>query len=75
MKQYITVISPLLPPLKEFIPYMEKIWEAKWITNNGQFHQQLEKALVDYLGAQYISIFTNDTFPCNAWTHKCANLE
>jgi dTDP-4-amino-4,6-dideoxygalactose transaminase len=59
----ITVTSPLLPPLEEFIPYLEKIWDSKWITNNGQFHQQLEEALCDYLGVQYISVFTNGTLP------------
>jgi len=59
----ITVTSPLLPPLENFIPYLQKIWDSKWITNNGQFHQQLEKALGDYLGVKYISVFTNGTLP------------
>ncbi len=59
----ITVTSPLLPPLEEFIPYLEKIWDSKWITNNGQFHQQLEEALCDYLGVKHISVFTNGTLP------------
>ena len=59
----ITVTSPLLPPLEEFIPYLQQIWDSKWITNNGQFHQQLEKALAEYLGVEYISVFTNGTLP------------
>ena len=59
----ITVTSPLLPPLEEFIPYLQQIWDSKWITNNGQFHQQLEQALAEYLGVKYISIFTNGTLP------------
>lgn len=59
----ILVTSPLLPPLEEFIPYLEQIWASKWITNNGNFHQQLEKALADYLGVEYISVFTNGTLP------------
>lgn len=59
----ILVTSPLLPPLEEFIPYLEKIWESKWITNNGEFHQELEKALCEYLGVKYISVFTNGTLP------------
>lgn len=59
----ITVTSPLLPPLEEFMPYLEKIWYSKWITNNGQFHEQLEKALAEYLGVDYISLFTNGTLP------------
>ena len=59
----ITVTSPLLPPLEEFIPYLQKIWDSKWITNNGQMHQELERALADYLGVEYLSLFTNGTLP------------
>lgn len=59
----ITVTSPLLPPLEEFIPYLQQIWDSKWITNNGHFHQELEKALAAYLRVDYISVFTNGTLP------------
>lgn len=62
-KKQITVTSPLLPPLQDFIPYLEDIWERKWITNNGCYHQQLEQALCDYLKVPYISLFTNGTLP------------
>jgi len=55
----IYVTSPSLPPLEEFILYLEKIWESKWLTNNGQFHQQFEAALAEYLGVKYVSLFTN----------------
>lgn len=61
--EQITVTSPLLPPLEEFIPYLQQIWDSKWITNNGQFHRLLEKALCEYLNVQYISVFTNGTLP------------
>ncbi|WP_194442130.1 DegT/DnrJ/EryC1/StrS family aminotransferase [Pseudoalteromonas simplex] len=57
----ITVTSPLLPPLKEVIPYLEDIWDRKWLTNNGIYHQQLEKKLCEYLGVPYISLFSNGT--------------
>lgn len=59
----ITVTSPLLPPLEEFLPYLQRIWDSKWITNNGYWHRELEKALCDYLGVEYISVFTNGTLP------------
>lgn len=62
-KKIITVTSPLLPPLEEFFPYLEEIWKSKWITNNGQFHRQLEAALAEYLGVKYVSLFTNGTLP------------
>jgi dTDP-4-amino-4,6-dideoxygalactose transaminase len=57
----IYVTQPYLPPLEEFIPYLEKIWENKWLTNNGPFHQQLEQALCDYLGVKHLALFTNGT--------------
>ena len=59
----ITVTSPLLPPLEDFIPYLQQIWDSKWITNNGSFHQLLEKELANYLGVEYLSLFTNGTLP------------
>lgn len=39
----IYVTQPLLPPLEEFQPYLEQIWESKWLTNGGPFHQELGK--------------------------------
>jgi len=59
----ITVTQPFLPPLPQFIPYLEDIWKRKWLTNNGFYHQELEKALCDYLKVSYISLFTNGTLP------------
>lgn len=59
----ITVTSPLLPDLVEFNEYLQKIWEKKWITNMGTFHNELEIALSQYLGVEHISLFTNGTLP------------
>ena len=57
----ITVTQPSLPPLEEFIPYLKEIWESKWLTNNGPFHGQLEKALCDYFGVEHLALFANGT--------------
>ncbi|MEX9953683.1 DegT/DnrJ/EryC1/StrS family aminotransferase [Providencia rettgeri] len=57
----ITVTSPLLPPLDELTPYLEDIWQRKWLTNNGHYHQQLEKELCEYLGVEHICLFSNGT--------------
>lgn len=62
-KNPITVTSPLLPDLKEFEKLLENIWQKKWLTNNGHYHQELEKALSEYLGVPYLSLFTNGTLP------------
>ena len=63
MNKQITVTSPLLPPLDAFVPYLQKIWDKKWLTNNGEMHQELERQLSNYLGVPYISLFTNGTLP------------
>lgn len=55
------VTQPFLPPLEEFIPYLQQIWESKLLTNCGPFHHQLEKALCEYLGVEHIALFTNGT--------------
>lgn len=61
MNKPIYVTQPSLPDLEEFIPYLEKIWDNKILTNNGPFHKQLEKELADFLGVPYISLFANGT--------------
>ncbi|MGY6555689.1 MAG: DegT/DnrJ/EryC1/StrS family aminotransferase [Wenzhouxiangella sp.] len=57
----IYVTKPHLPPLEDFIPYLEQIWQSGVLTNNGPFHQQLEEALCDYLGVKHIALFCNAT--------------
>lgn len=59
----ITVTSPLLPDLEEFNELLKKIWDSKWITNNGSFHKQLEAELKQFLHIPTISLFTNGTLP------------
>jgi dTDP-4-amino-4,6-dideoxygalactose transaminase len=61
MSKKVFVTQPFLPPLDEFIPYLEDIWTNKVLTNCGPFHQRLEQELCDYLGVKHISLFTNGT--------------
>lgn len=57
----IYVTQPFLAPLEEFQPYLEQIWESKWLTNGGPFHQEFEKKLAEYLGVDHLALFTNGT--------------
>lgn len=57
----IFVTRPYLPPLEEFIPYLEQIWDSRVLTNGGPFHRQLEQALCEYLGVEHLALFTNGT--------------
>lgn len=59
----ITVTTPLLPDLEEFNEMLKEIWQSKWVTNNGNFHKQLEKELAQYLDVPFVSLFTNGTIP------------
>ena len=57
----IPVTQPFLPELSEFVPYLEKIWHNRWLTNTGPFHQELEAKLAEYLGVEHVSLFNNAT--------------
>ena len=57
----IYVTRPTLPPLDEFIPYLEHIWDERWLTNNGSFHQQLERELAAFLGVKHLALVSNGT--------------
>ena len=61
MKKKILVTQPSLPELTEYLPYLQEIWQSRWLTNNGRFHEQFEKELAEYLGVKYVSLFTNGT--------------
>jgi len=60
-KTNIYVTQPSLPPLEEYLKYLRQIWDSKILTNNGPFHQQLEKEMAEFLGVKYISLFANGT--------------
>lgn len=55
------VTQPYLPPLEDFIPYLQEIWDNKVLTNGGPMHQQLEAALGNFLGVEHIALFNNGT--------------
>lgn len=61
IKSPIYVTQPLLPPLEEFIPYLQQIWTSKRLTNNGPYHQQLEQELAEYLGVSHVALLTSGT--------------
>jgi dTDP-4-amino-4,6-dideoxy-D-glucose transaminase len=55
------VTQPDLPSLDEFLPYLERIWEKKWLTNAGEFHQRFEVELAKYLGVGQLALVSNGT--------------
>ncbi|NPA37661.1 MAG: DegT/DnrJ/EryC1/StrS family aminotransferase, partial [Chlorobi bacterium] len=61
MDKEIRVISPLMPPLEEYREILDDIWKRKWLTNQGHYHQELEKSLCEFLDVDNISLFANGT--------------
>ena len=61
VKTSIYVTRPALPPLDEFVPYLQRIWNSRILSNEGPFHHELEDALCEYLGVEQVSLFTNGT--------------
>ena len=59
--QKILVTQPTLPDLDRYKALLQQIWDNKWLTNNGAFHQEFEQKLADYLGVPYVSLFSNGT--------------
>lgn len=57
----ITVTQPHLPPLEEFLPLLQQVWDSRQLTNGGPFHARFEAALAEYLGVCHVSLFTNAT--------------
>ncbi len=55
------VTRPSLPPLEDFLPYLQEIWETRVLTNGGRFHQELERELGKFLGVEHVSLFNNGT--------------
>ena len=61
MTKDIFVTKPFLPPIEEFTPYLQQIWDNGILTNCGPYHAELERQLAEYLGVSYISLFNNGT--------------
>jgi len=61
LRKIVHVTQPTLPDFDEFVDSLKEIWESKQLTNNGNFHQEFEKQLADFLGVKYLSLFANGT--------------
>ncbi|MBK7212022.1 MAG: DegT/DnrJ/EryC1/StrS family aminotransferase [Bacteroidales bacterium] len=57
----INVTKTYLPKLQKYQQYVEEIFRSGWLTNNGQFVQELEKRLSQFLGVNNILLVSNGT--------------
>ncbi|HXD76068.1 MAG TPA: DegT/DnrJ/EryC1/StrS family aminotransferase [Vicinamibacterales bacterium] len=57
----IYVTRPLLPALDELQARLGDVWKTQWLTNGGEQHEQLERAIAARLGVEQLSLFNNGT--------------
>lgn len=57
----INVTQPSLPPLSEYVKYLEKIWETGTLSHNGPMVQEFEKKLAEFLSIQNFVAVSNGT--------------
>ncbi len=57
----INVTKAYLPDKEKLFRYIDKIYESAWLTNNGQFCQELEGRLKEYLGVRNLILVSNGT--------------
>src|ERR1700688_624059 len=60
-EQPVYITRPILPPLGEYMGELEGVWKSQWLTNAGQKHIALEKALSEFFENNNISLFNNGT--------------
>lgn len=58
-KKPILVTKSSMPPIEEYKKEMEKLWESRWLTNNGYFHEEFKKKLKEYFKVENIELFVN----------------
>ena len=57
----INVTKSYLPPLEEYVEYLQRIWASNQLTNNGPLVKELEAKIKDYLGVKYLFFVCNGT--------------
>ena len=55
------VTKSFLPDLKEYVKYLEKIWDTHHLTNDGPFVKELECKLAEFLEVENFIFVTNGT--------------
>jgi dTDP-4-amino-4,6-dideoxygalactose transaminase len=57
----INVTKSILPDIKDYIKYIEEIWERGHLTNHGPLVLELEDRLKEYLGVKHFFFVNNGT--------------
>ena len=55
----INVTRSSMPTFEEYCEEIRTLWDSHWLTNNGEKHIALKKALENYLAVPHAELFTN----------------
>lgn len=55
----IPVTRSSMPPLEEYVEKLQHIWDTAWLTNMGDYHEELKKELKEYLSVPGLELFVN----------------
>ena len=69
----INVTKSFLPPLNEYVKYLEGIWERGHLTNHGPLVLELEERIKEFLGVRHFFFVNNGTIALQI-AIKAANL-
>jgi dTDP-4-amino-4,6-dideoxygalactose transaminase len=59
MGEKILVTQSSMPTYEEYIEAIKPLWESRWLTNMGVYHQKLEEELRTYLKVPQLSLMVN----------------
>ena len=59
VSETINVTRSSLPGFEEYCDEIRSIWDSRWLTNMGEKHQRLERALQETLGVENAVLLTN----------------
>jgi dTDP-4-amino-4,6-dideoxygalactose transaminase len=57
----INVTETYLPPREEYLRFLDRAWDKKWITNHGELVQELEAKLTEFNGVDHLLYCANGT--------------
>ena len=55
----ILVTRSSMPSFEEFTEMIRPIWDSAWLTNMGEYHQELERQLKEYMKTDNLVLFVN----------------
>ncbi|MEK5107494.1 DegT/DnrJ/EryC1/StrS family aminotransferase [Cytobacillus sp. FSL K6-0129] len=58
-KSNIPVTRPKLPDFKNYTNKISELWDSRWVTNDGLFHEEFKEKIKTYLNVNQVELFSN----------------